>query len=54
VTARAVGGGKESGGARHKRKASGLPSLRGTLALGYTFIDIHDEENDGHTTTKVT
>ena len=47
MTARAVGGGKDAGAARHKRKASGLPSLRGTLALGYTFIDIHDEENDG-------
>ena len=44
--ARQIGGGKEAQ-SKHKRKTSGLPSLEGTLALGYTYIDIHDEENDG-------
>jgi hypothetical protein len=44
--ARQTGGGKETQ-SKHKRKQSGLPSLEGTLALGYTYIDIHDEENDG-------
>jgi len=54
VTARHVGGGKDSAtsaaAGRHRRKASaGVPtsSPKGTLALGYTYIDILDEENDG-------
>jgi hypothetical protein len=46
LTARQIGGGKE-GTTKHKRKRSGLPLLQGTLALGYTYIDILDEENDG-------
>jgi hypothetical protein len=46
IAARHVGGGKE-GQTKHKRKQSGLPLLEGTLALGYTYIDILDEENDG-------
>jgi hypothetical protein len=43
---RQIGGGND-GQSKHKRKQSGLPTLEGTLALGYTYIDIHDEENDG-------
>jgi hypothetical protein len=50
LAARQIGGGKESS-TRHKRKGSGLPLLNGTLALGYTYIDILDEENDGTLTT---
>ena len=46
LTARQIGGGKETS-QKHKRKRSGLPLLEGTLALGYTYIDILDEENDG-------
>jgi hypothetical protein len=46
LAARQIGGGKE-GSTKHKRKQSGLPLLEGTLALGYTYIDILDEENDG-------
>jgi hypothetical protein len=46
ITARHIGGGKETH-MKHKRKRSGLPDLEGTLALGYTYIDILDEENDG-------
>lgn len=46
LAARQIGGGKETS-TRHKRKRSGLPLLEGTLALGYTYIDILDEENDG-------
>ena len=45
--AREVSGIKESSATKHKRKASALPGLDGTLALGYTYIDILDEENDG-------
>src|SRR5689334_7538456 len=41
------GGGKKDGQVKHKRRRSGLPALEGTLALGYTYIDILDEENDG-------
>ena len=44
--ARHLGGGKDTT-SKHKRKASNLPVLEGTLALGYTYIDILDEENDG-------
>jgi hypothetical protein len=44
-TAKTTGGKKE--GQTHKRKQSGLPGLEGTLALGYTYIDVLDEENDG-------
>lgn len=46
ITARHIGGGKETS-MKHKRKRSGLPDMEGTLALGYTYIDILDEENDG-------
>lgn len=46
LTARQIGGGKDTT-QKHKRKRSGLPLLEGTLALGYTYIDILDEENDG-------
>jgi hypothetical protein len=46
LAARQIAGGKDSS-AKHKRKRSGLPPLEGTLALGYTYIDILDEENDG-------
>ena len=45
LAARTIAGGKES--SKHKRKRSGLPPLESTLALGYTYIDIIDEENDG-------
>ena len=44
--ARQTGGGKETQ-SKHKRKQSSVPSMEGTLALGYTYLDIHDEENDG-------
>ena len=48
LAARQIGGGKESSTSRHKRKRSGLPVLDGTLlGLGYTYIDMLDEENDG-------
>jgi dynein light intermediate chain 1, cytosolic len=43
MAARQINGGKES---KHNRKQSGLPQLDGTLALGYTYIDVLDEEND--------
>jgi hypothetical protein len=46
LTARQIGGGKETS-TKHKRKQSGFPTPEGTLALGYTYIDIFDEENDG-------
>ena len=50
ITSRQLGGGKESH-TKHKRKRSGVPTqdgtLEGTLALGYTYLDILDEENDG-------
>lgn len=46
LAARQIGGGKETS-TKHKRKRSGLPTPEGTLALGYTYIDILDEENDG-------
>ena len=50
VTARQIGGGKDATG-KHKRRRSGVPqsqeSTITTLALGYTYVDILDEENDG-------
>jgi hypothetical protein len=45
--AREIAGTKESSTTKHKRKTSVLPGLNGTLALGYTYVDIFDEENDG-------
>lgn len=45
LAARTIAGGKET--SKHKRRRSGLPPLESTLALGYTYIDIIDEENDG-------
>ena len=50
MTARQLGGGKESH-AKHRRKRSGVTvqvgSFETTLALGYTYLDVLDEENDG-------
>jgi hypothetical protein len=45
LAARTIAGGKET--SKHKRRRSGLPPLESTLALGYTYVDIIDEENDG-------
>jgi len=51
VTARQIGGNKDSGGKHKRRRSTGFTqadtSKNTTLALGYTYVDILDEENDG-------
>jgi len=45
LAARQAGGARDAS-TKQKSKRSELPALEGTLALGYTYVDILDEEND--------